>query len=292
MIPTLLYACKITFAVFTFLLLTSFGCSESVNEKMVATDAAPAPAAGVKFAQPQNMAEESIAPGSEPASLDVSVKKIIKDGSITLKSKNLTADKALLDSIVKRHKGYYETEDFQNYDYSVSYNLRTRLPAANFEKCITDIENSKIEVTAKNTQNRDVTEEYIDIEGRLSSKKAYLAKYRELLARAKSIADILEIQEKVRVITEEIESYEGRKKYLLSQVNYSTLAIYISQNKDYEYKPIEQDSFWERIKSALNSGWVLFIDLILGIVGLWPLVLLVPVVVWAVKRFRNRKKNR
>jgi len=99
-----------------------------------------------------------------------------------------------------------------------------------------------------------VTEEFIDLETRLQNKISYLSKYNELLKKAKSVKDILEIEEKTRLIQEEIESVQGRLKFLNNQVDFSALDLQISKKLDLKQYSSNQGKFIERLKTSLTKA--------------------------------------
>ena len=240
-------------------------------------------------------ADEQANPNSPHATEDSKstsiTKKIIKDGNISLQTKDINEGKKNIDVLLKNFSAYYETEDLQNNDQLISYNLRVRVPADNFEKLISALENGKDQIKSKNIQARDVTEEFVDIESRLKNKREYLKKYMSLLSRASTIKDILAIEENIRIIQEEIESREGRLKYLTDQVSLSTLNINLYFEKEFVYQPEQEDNFLERVKKALSNGWKSITEFLLWVVSVWPFVM-IGVLIWFIfKRFRNKKNQ-
>jgi hypothetical protein len=135
-------------------------------------------------------------------------KKIIRDGSMTLKVVDLIAMKKQVDSIVSAFGGYIGSESFNSYEQESSYILTIRVPAVQFDRLIERLERGTGEVVFKDINARDVTEEYIDLETRLASKHKFIDRYTELLKKAASVKDMLEIEENIRKIEEEIESTE------------------------------------------------------------------------------------
>ena len=85
------------------------------------------------------------------------------------------------------------------------------------------------------------------------------------------VEDILNIEQSIRVLQEEIESSEGRLRYLNDCVSYSTLILTISTEKDFKFVPAKRDSFWEKLKESVSGGWFSLVDFILDLFGLWPL---------------------
>jgi hypothetical protein len=221
---------------------------------------------------------------------DVIKKKIIKDGQLRIQVADLENSKSRIDTLVKNHGGYYDKESFNNTDRESTYHLKIRVPFANFEILINDIETGKGELKYKEIDARDVTDQFIDLETRLQNKKNYLKRYNELLAKAQTVKDILEIEEKIRGIEEEIESTTGRLNYLSDLVEYSSLDLTISKSKDFKYNPVNRDNFIEKLKQALFKGWFGLIDFMLFFINLWPFWIIVTIIYYLWKKWKRNKK--
>jgi hypothetical protein len=156
---------------------------------------------------------------------------------------------------------------------------------------VSAVEQGKDEVKSKNIRTRDVTEEYTDLNIRLSSKRDYLKQYTVLLAKATTIKDILIIKENIRTLHEEIERTEGRLRYLSDQVAFSTLTVDLYQQIDYVYKPQRKDSFVERVKSGLNTGWRIVVEVVLFLVQIWSVLLVLGLLFFFVRRGMKRRKK-
>lgn len=224
--------------------------------------------------------------------VDLMEQKIIRNGSMTISVADAFEARTLLNGILSKYKAYIGNEYLDNNDYATNYTLQIRVPADQLDPLVTDIETIKGTVTNKSIQARDVTEEYIDLETRLKNKEAYLEQYRSLLKNARTVEDILKVQESLRVLEEEIESFKGRLKYLTNQVSMSTLDLTINQQKDYVYRPDRKINFFERLKESLSGGWYGFVQFTLYMLTLWPFWLIIIGVLWLVRRLRrNRRKN-
>ena len=185
---------------------------------------------------------------------EVVKKRIIKDGRLGIQVNEIEIAKTRIDTLVKKFSGYYSNESFNNSDWESSYVLKIRIPSARFESFLKDLESGDGEIQHKTIDARDVTDQFIDLETRLESKKAYLKRYTELLKRAQTIKEILQIEEKIRGLQEEIESTLGRLKYLGDLVDYSTLDLTITEKKDFQYDPVQRDKFTEKFKQSLSKG--------------------------------------
>ena len=231
------------------------------------------------------------APVEKPEMQEVNKKKIIKDGRIGLKVTDLEKTKTRIDTLVRSFGGYYANENFNNTDWESSYNLKIRLPFSNFEKFIAVVESGIGEILYKGIDARDVTDQFIDLETRLETKRNYLQRYNDLLKQAKTIKEILDIEEKIRVLEEEIDSTTGRLKYLRDLVDYSTLDLTISKRKDFRYNPVDRDKFSERLKQSLSKGWLGFVDFILFLIKVWPFWIIVILLIFFWKKYKKTRKK-
>ena len=218
-------------------------------------------------------------------------RKIIRDGSMEIRVNDLQKGKGAVDTLVKNYKGYYSNESFNNMDFSRGYNLTIRIPSDRFDEFITAIEAGDGEIVYKNISSRDVTEEFIDLETRLANKKNYLSRYGDLLKQAKNVKDILEIQEKTRLIEEEVESVQGRLKYLNNQVDYSTLTLQISKKNDYNQYSQSKGNFFDRLKMSLVKGWFGLVSFALFLIRIWPFWIITGGLYYILRRIWKKRKK-
>jgi hypothetical protein len=229
--------------------------------------------------------------GPELEKLPIKDQKIIKNGSLTIRVTDLEKTRSGLDSLVETSGGYLSNEQFYNHGNELGYHLTIRVPSERFEQLIEEIESGQAEVLYKQLDARDVTLEFIDLETRLENKKAYLGRYRELLAQAGSVKDVLEIQDKMRLIEEEIESQTKQLTYLSNQVSFSTLNLNISKQVSYRFVPGQRAGFFERLKQSLYKGWTGFVDFLLFLIRIWPLWLILATLTPLWKRWRKNRRN-
>ncbi len=217
-------------------------------------------------------------------------KKIIKDACIGLEVDNYSEYRSKLDSAIIRAKGYISSDNMDKNDYNINCQLVLRIPANYFDKFISSLEKGSEIFLYKNISARDVTEEFIDIEARLNTKKEVEKRYIQLLSKARNIKEILEVEEKLRVLREEIESKEGRLKYLKKQVSYSTIYLNITQNYEYKYEPEKEKNFFQRLFKSLDKGWKGFIVFVLFLFRIWPVILIGVFTFYYIRRIRRKKK--
>ena len=213
--------------------------------------------------------------------------KIIKEANITIEVKEYSESIFKIKEIIKKWKGYISSENERNFDYSINNGMVIRVPAENFEKLIEEILEVAKKVDLKSIAARDVTEEFIDIEARLNTKKEFEKRYLELLKQAKNVDDILQVEQQLRIIREEIEAKEGRLKYLNNKVSFSTIYLEVYQKVEDRYK----NGFFTKIREALKEGWNVLLNFTIGIFYVWPFIIILLVVVFIfIRKYRRKRK--
>lgn len=236
------------------------------------------------------MDESQAYESDQPPSPSPGIQKLIRNGMMTIKVADALDAKNRTSQILSAHDAYVGNEQFDNSDYSASYHMQIRVPAEKLDALIADLEQIDGEVQNKSINSLDVTEEFMDLETRLANKKAYVEQYREILKTARTVEDILKVREQIRVLEEEIESTEGRLKYLRNQVSLSTLNLTLFQQKEFVYKPNRQMNFFERLKESIAAGWFGFVEFCLVLLQLWPFWLALIILIWGVRKYTRRRK--
>jgi len=215
-------------------------------------------------------------------------KKIIKTGNLRFETQELENTRNRIISAVKNARGYIQSDN-SGKNYNSQYqNLTIRVPSDQFDAVIAKIGEGVAYFDEKTISQRDVTEEFVDIQARLKAKRALEDRYLVLLAKAKNVKEMLSIERELANIREEIESREGRLKYLQSQVSESTIHINF-------YKTTVETgvtvSYGTKILNALKGGWNGVSVFFLGLLHLWPFIILVVVGVFFVRRYIKKKNT-
>lgn len=193
--------------------------------------------------------------------------------------------------LVTKAGGYLSSQHRQNTTYEHTANLKIRLPADQLTATLEYLPALLEEIDYQNLDGRDVTAEWLDLESRLQTKRDVRDRYIDILRnRAEKVEDILNAEDKIRVITEEIEAKEGRLRYLRDQVSLSTLDLELYETQEYRASgPVTTRSFWSRLASSFSNGWDLVQSLVLGLLSIWPLLLIGGGGFWVVRRWwKNR----
>src|SRR5690606_32620415 len=161
----------------------------------------------------------------EPQPAEQVGRKLIKNGHIDFETENLNKTRQDILRAIQKYEGYISSENEFKNNYEISSNIAIRIPAENFDKLIAEISIGVEQFDRKEIYVQDVTAEFLDMEARIKTKKELEDRYREILKRANSVTEILEVERQIGNLRAEIESFEGRLKYLNNQVSYSTLNV-------------------------------------------------------------------
>lgn len=217
---------------------------------------------------------------------NIAEQKLIKNGDISFEVKNIKDTKTFLQKVISKHKGYISNERIEDYRVNPTEILTVRVPNSNFDNIINDIGLQVGEFDSKRINIDDVTAEFVDIEARLKNKKQLEGKYQELLAKANNMEDILKIEKEISLIREDIESTEGRLRYLSNQVGNSTLIITY-----YEKRATAGFHFGSEISDALSNGGMGFLWFLIGMTQLWPMWLIGGLIWYIIYKIVKRRKN-
>lgn len=129
-------------------------------------------------------------------------------------------------SIVEAAGGFIANSSVdQSNDERRSGSVDLRVPKARFRDVMDDVK-ALGKVKHENLHGQDVTEEYTDLEARLSNAKQLEARILELLQReSKSLKDILEVEKELASVRGTIEQFEGRKRFLDDRLTLATINV-------------------------------------------------------------------
>ncbi len=187
--------------------------------------------------------------------------------------------------------GYLSSQHRTNSTYAHTAQLSIRLPADQLNGTLAFLPQIAADIDYQNLDSRDVTAEWLDLESRLQTKRDVRDRYIDILRnRAQKVEDILNAEDKIRVITEEIEAKEGRLRYLRDQVSLSTLTLELYETVEYRStSPTVTRGFGSKFLDSLAFGGQMIQDIVLGMVAIWPLLILGVLAFFGVRRWRKRK---
>ena len=168
-----------------------------------------------------------------------------------------------------------------NYQGLQSYTVTVNVPAEQFDKFISDIEDIS-EFKNISINANDVTTYVLNIDSRLNALINEKQDLEEIKSDALSTSEKLEVQSQLRYINQEIEILQDQKEFYETSVNYSTLSLEIREGAGISL--FSWNYYVERALNWLESliGYLVSIS----IVGI-PIVIFI----YFVRKFLIKRNN-
>ena len=235
---------------------------------------------------PEAPAGSTLSSMSDSAAQEVNTdQKLIKRVEMEAETEDLEALLPQLMAEISGLNGYVESQEVYNGSSYSSYRYRNaqltiRVPAENLDKLVSQVKGAS-NVVIYNESVEDVTLTYVDMETRIMVLTAERDRLLELMEKAESISDLLEIEARLTQVRGNLESINSQLKVLQNQVSYATVQLYIEQVK--VYTEVEEQTVWQRIASGftknLKNMWEEIIDTFVWVVTYSPQLLLWAVVI-------------
>ncbi|MEP7237329.1 MAG: DUF4349 domain-containing protein [Ferruginibacter sp.] len=215
--------------------------------------------------------------------------KIIKNATLKVEIKDFKKYNSFVHNAVKQYGAYVAQEEQTLSDEKSETSITIKVPVAQFEDMMNALPADDGKVVEKKITTDDVASEVVDTKSRLEAKKQLRLKYLEFLKQSKNMSEVLQVQNEVDNIQQQIESAAGRVSFLNQQTAFSTINLSFYQPME-GYKPTgEAPSFLTRLSSAFKTGGSWIAELFIGLVSIWPLVLVVFAIYFGWKKLRPAK---
>ena len=181
------------------------------------------------FSQSNSAVTQSLEEKEESTDLSASdslERKLIVTVDIRINSKDVEKSYKSIEEKIKEYNGYFDNiESSKN-----RYYLTVRIPKENLYSFINFVEETE-NIENKNINTQDVTDTYYDSENRIKNREVLLEKLRNYLREARSIDEILKVEDRINTLTYEIETMKGNFENLKSSIDYSKITLNISNRE-------------------------------------------------------------
>ena len=137
----------------------------------------------------------------------------------------------------------------------------------------------------------DVTLQYVDTESRIKALQVEQERLLELLSKAETMADLLEIEARLTDVRYELERYTANLRGLDNKVNYATVSLNIRQVR--VLTEPEPETLWQRISRGFGDNLEDIgedlTDFVVWLVVYSPQLILIAAVVIAIALLLRRK---
>ena len=157
-------------------------------------------------------------------------RKIIKNAHLSLTVDDYEQAVEEIRAKVVTLNGYvaYETEYTTDKLGTKRGSMQVRIPQPGFETFLKGLEPLG-EMKRKEIDSQDVTEEYIDVTGRLNALRVKEERLLDILTKSGTLNEILAVENELANTRSQLETTEGRLRYLNNQTSFSTISISLEQ---------------------------------------------------------------
>lgn len=223
----------------------------------------------------------------------VTNRKMIWRADVEFQVEDMEKSSNKISTICEQEGAFISGMNMTTTNYRISNRMQIRVNSEKFNALIDQLKGESVFMDRIEITSNDVTEEFIDIESRLKTKKDVRERYINILRnKTGSIKDVIEAEEAIRTITEEIEAKEGRLRYLRDQVSLSTITLTIYQKVEFKRAPnVYEKSYGDDVVDSFGLGWRIITTLVLGLVAIWPILLIgiIVLVIWKRKKRKQQK---
>ncbi|MGE8723053.1 DUF4349 domain-containing protein [Leptospira terpstrae] len=172
-------------------------------------------------------------PKTETTQTELKVQKrmMVYSVNVNLQSKEIEPKVTEIIKLAESYGGYA-------LQYSSNGVVQLKIPAEKLKQFLFTLRNQS-QNYSEDVSAKDVTEDYTDTEIRMENAQKMRVRLLEVLKAAKTVEEILKVEAELNKVSESIERWEGRLKYLASSVQLSSVQVHVLQ----KWEPVVQKEY-------------------------------------------------
>lgn len=209
-----------------------------------------------------SVAEPMMAKGSlgntvmyrESAPVVSSQRMVVQDTSLSMQVNDVAKSLASIEKVAVDAGGYMVDRNMTKPEGAASGYITVRVPTEKRESSLDSIKALAIKTVSENVFGNDVTDQHVDLQGRIDSLNKTKVRMQALLDQAVRVQDLMDIQMQITNIQEQIDNYTGQQKYLEQTAKLTRISVNLST--DDLALPYAPDSAWRPevvFKTAVRS---------------------------------------
>ncbi|WP_432058115.1 DUF4349 domain-containing protein [Streptomyces sp. bgisy022] len=133
-----------------------------------------------------------------------------------------------------------------------------RVPVAEYTEVLSALEGTGT-LVRRTAKAQDVTDQVVDVESRIKTQRASVARVRELMDRATKLSDVVTLEGELSTRQADLEALLARQASLKDRTGLATLTLTLSENRAEEPAGKDEDPGF---LDALAGGWNAFLTLL------------------------------
>lgn len=223
--------------------------------------------AGNKYAGPEIMMSETaptvestrgfippFAQDAPPVDVSPEDRLVITDTSMSLQVTDVPQTITDIENTTTTLGGYMVNSNVHQPEGAATGSITVRVPEDRRQEALEAFAALSVKVVSMSVSGRDITDQYVDIEARISTLVTTKTKFEDILDQATEVQDILQVQQQIINTQSQIDSLRGQQQYL--EQNAKLSKIVISLATDEFALPYSPDEAWRPdviFKTAVRS---------------------------------------
>lgn len=156
----------------------------------------------------------------------VSTRAVIRHGEISVVANDMDRARDAVDAVLGRLGGYLASEDTVNDRTGAPERsiLVLRVPEPAFDEAMDRLTAIGRALSATRS-SEDVTDEVIDVDARVTTQRASIARLQRFLRQATRVEDLVRVESEIATRQAELESLEAQQSYLRDQTSLATITV-------------------------------------------------------------------
>ena len=235
--------------------------------------------------------ESSYAPSPAAGSGVVQSQQLIKTASaqVEVPAGTLQERYAKFKNIILAEGGQITSADYSESDTTKGYNIAAKIPPAKFEELSQQLQTIGT-VKEMSSSAEDVSQQYVDVQTRISNLQAQRAELLKLYERNGTLEDLLAVENEINRVQTEIEMYQNQKLNMDRQIAMSSIYV-----RMYEQSPLVDRTVLEPLGQVANiflGALGVAIIVIAGVLGFGiPVAIVLGILYVIYRKLRPKKGN-
>jgi len=234
-------------------------------------------------------------PGSSSKTYNATNRIVTQESNMSLLVIDVNESGNKILSFAKNNGGYMVYAYYSRPNESSFANISVRIPTNKLDQALSYFKDLAVKVTNENLVGTDVTQEYTDIEARLTTLRKTQAKFEDIMNRAISVQDILTVQRELINLQDQIDSLIGQQKAIAKNAELTKITLYLSTDElalpytpDNVFRP--NVVFKYAVRSLIGT-LTKIAEALIWIAVYSPVIIAVVIIYILFKRFKQRKIN-
>jgi hypothetical protein len=164
-----------------------------------------------------------------------------------------------------------------------------RVPSEKYEQVLGDLEGTG-KLIARKERAEDVTDQVVDVDSRIKTQRASVARIRELMDRAGKLSDVVTLEGELSSRQADLESLLAQQKSLKDRTSLATITLSLSETAVKKAEKADEPGFVDALAGGWNAFVAVFRWLAMALAAILPFAVVTAVVVFLWLRLTRTRR--